>query len=221
MNTHHDISAIAAAPSDETVALREAVAVFPTEQAFLDAVDDLLEHGFDRSDLSVLAHGRNGGGIFRLLGDSVALADDGAAPRGAVAAPASIAQAEAASVALPAFAGTVGGLLLAAATGGTLALVLPLAIGGGVAGSGLGLLGAVAIAGHHRNAIEEQIANGGILLWVRTGTAEREDKALKLLAAAGGEHVHPHAVTIRWGVDAVPLARFNPDPLLEKGPDYD
>ncbi|GAB4354106.1 MAG: hypothetical protein Kow0026_12580 [Oricola sp.] len=165
MNTHHDNTGMTGAPAGETIELREAVAVFPSEDSFINAVDDLLEHGFDRSDLSVLAHDRTvRGGMSRLFEGSAALADDGTVPRGAFAAPGDIAEAKAASVALPVYAGTIGGFLVAIATGGTLAFVIPMALVGGLAGGGLGMLGATAIASRHRNSIERQLAAGGIIL---------------------------------------------------------
>lgn len=206
----------------EDVLLREAVAVFPTETSFLAAVDDLLEHGFDRADLSVLAHGRHAdGNVSRIMDSTLALAEDGTVPRSALAVPESIAEAKAASVALPVYAGTIGGFLIAAASGGALAFTIPVAVAGGLVGSGLGLLGATAISSHYRDSIRRQLANGGILLWVRTDTAERERKALRILDGAGGEHVHLHTVSIRWDENNIPFAHTNPDPLLERGPDYD
>lgn len=222
MKTHRIDTEPLKGKTGEDVRLREAVAVFPSEAPFLAAVDGLLEHGFDRADLSVLAHGRHvDGQVARMLDGTVALAEDGSVPRGALAAPASIAEAKAASVALPVYAGTIGGFLIAVASGGALAFTIPVAIAGGLVGSGLGLLGATAISNHYRESIERQLANGGILLWVRTETAERERKACEILEDAGGEHVHLHTVTLRWGEEDVPFAHTNPDPLLERGPDYD
>jgi hypothetical protein len=56
---------------------------------------------------------------------------------------------------------------------------------------------------------------------VRTESADREREALRILDAAGGEHVHLHTASIHWGEDDVPFAHINPDPLLERGPEYD
>ena len=222
MTTFQNQIELAGAGSDDAILIREAVAVFPTERFFLNAVDDLLEHGFDRADLSVLARGSHAGrGIASLLDGAVALADDGTVPRAALAGPASIVEAKAASVALPVYAGTIGGFLIAAASGGTLAFAIPVAVAGGLAGGGLGLLGATAISNRYRESIDRQISAGGILLWVRTENADRERKALQILDAAGGEHVHLHIASIRWGEDDVPFAHINPDPLLERGPQYE
>lgn len=201
--------------------VREAVAVFPTEQAFLKAVDDLQEHGFDRSDLSVLADTRHTrDGFSHTFAGADTLADDGNAPRASFITPESLAEGRAAAVALPFYIGSIGGLFIALASGGTLAFTLPLAIAGGLAGGGLGAIGARALGRHHREAIEAQILNGGILLWVRTTSAEKERRAIALLKAASGRNVHMHEMAIRWGIDDVPLAHVNPDPFLEKGPQY-
>ena len=207
---------------NEDFELREVVGVFPDETAFLAAVDDLLERGFDRADLSVLGHGRNAKvGFDRLARGAASLADDGNIPRAALVTPEAISQAKAAAIGLPLYAGTLGGLLAVVATGGTLAFAIPVAVAGGLAGSGLGAIGARVVGRAHRRDIEDQVAAGGILLWARTDTPEREERAQRLMKRAGGKSVHVHQATIRWGVDNVPFAHVEPDPLLERGPDYD
>lgn len=222
MNTQSKRFDQARSDDDERFDIREAVAIFPTEASFLWAVDSLLEHGFDRADLSVLAHGKHAKGrILNYSENAQALADDGNVPRGALVGPTFIAEAKAASVGLPVFVGSIGGFMAAAATGGALAFTIPMAIAGGLAGGSLGALGAAAISQHHRKEIERQLVNGGILLWVRTVNADKERIAAQLLDAAGGKHVHVHKITIHWGKDDIPLAHVNPDPLLERGPDYD
>jgi len=201
--------------------LREAVGVFANEKLFLGAVDDLLEHGFDRADLSVLGHGLDKQASFDLLREgAVALADDGGLPRAALVTPEAVSQAKAAAFSLPIYVGTFGSLLALVASGGTLAFAIPVAVAGGLAGTGLGAIGAHAIGRGHKRDIEEQVANGGIILWVRTGTPEQETKAQEIMGKAGGKNVHLHEVAIRWGIDDVPFAHVEPDPLLEKGPDY-
>ncbi|WP_193175074.1 hypothetical protein [Oricola nitratireducens] len=202
--------------------LREAVAVFDSEEAFLGAVDDLQEHGFDRSELSVLADGRYiGSGVSRLFAGARALTDIDSLPRAAVVSPDALAEAEAAAVGLPVYIGTLGGFLAAAATGGALAATIPLALAGGLAGGGLGALGARIISDRHRSAIERQLDVGGIVLWVRTRTPDFEERALSILKSAGGTDAHVHEAVVRWGVDDIPLSHVNPDPLLERSAEYD
>lgn len=211
-------------PTDEdagerTFRVREAVALFPTEKAFLDAIEDLQENGFDRADLSVLADSKRSASAFgRVFEDASALADDDRARRGAVVSHESVAEAEAAAIGVPAYFGALGAFLAAAATGGALAFTIPMTVAGGLAAGGLGAIGAYAIGKHHRRAIEEQIDNGGLLLWVRASTPERETRALELLKAAGGEQAHIHEANLRWGVEEIPLSHAHPDPFLEREP---
>jgi hypothetical protein len=75
---------------------------------------------------------------------------------------------------------------------------------GGVAAGGLGGLvgsGLAAIMGLHRAAyFDEQLARGGLVLWVRTWTPEREERALEILRQHAGHDAHVHAFS---GVGAV------------------
>lgn len=212
---------VATQADDKNFAVREAVAVFASELAFMDAIDALERSGFDRSDISVLANvPAKVDGMRSVFRDAHALEDNGNVPRAAFVAPASRAEAEAAAVGLPVYVGVVGGLFAAVASGGTLAFALPAAIAGGLAGGGIGAIGAFAIARRHRGTVEHQLQNGGILLWVRTRDDEREKTAVEILQRSGGADIHIHEVAIRWTDDDVPLAHVQPDPFLEKGPDY-
>ena len=199
--------------SEKAYRVREAVALFSTETAFLNALDSLQENGFDRADLSVL-----GGAISRPFESASMLADDKRAKRGANANPESVVEAEAAAIGIPVYVGALGAFFAVAATGGALALAIPMTLAGGLAGGGLGAIGAHAIEKRHRRAIEQQIDNGGLLLWVRTNTPERVVSALRLLKAAGGQEAHVHEAILRWGVEESPLSHFRPDPFLEKEP---
>jgi hypothetical protein len=199
--------------------VREAVALFATEIAFLNALDSLQENGFDRADLSVLGDSeRNAGAISRPFESAAMLADDKRTKRGANVNLESVVEAEAAAIGIPAYVGALGALFAVAATGGALALAIPMTVAGGLAGGGLGAIGAHAIEKRHRRAIEQQVDNGGLLLWVRTSTREREVCALRLLKAAGGQEAHVHEAVQRWGVEESPLSHFRPDRFLEKEP---
>lgn len=209
------------AAGEEAFIVREAVAVFHGEQSLMRAVDALETAGFDRADISVLGGETTRDAVLRGASRVEALEDDGTVPRAALVTPEERAEAEAATVGLPLYAGAIGGLFVAFASGGTLAFAIPAAIGGGLAGGGLGALGALVIAGRHRRSVERRVAEGGHLLWVRTPDWEQEEQALRVLRGAGGADAHIHEVAIRWGPDEVPFAHLQPDPLLERGQDYD
>jgi hypothetical protein len=83
---------------------------------------------------------------------------------------------------------------------------------GGLVGSGL-----AAIVGLHRAAFfDEQLADGGLLLWVRTWTAAREERALDILRRHCGKDAHVHA----FAPDTSSIARKSgaaaPGPQLDE-----
>lgn len=200
--------------------VREALAFFPHEEAFMNAIDDLERNGFDRAEISVLAESESGERALRRMGASAPrAAESDRAPRSAVVDRDSVVEAQAAAVGIPGYIGALGAFLATAATGGALAFTIPAAIAGGLAGGGLGAIGAYAIGKGHRDAMERQIGAGGVIVWVRTPTPESEERALRILEAAGGQQAHVHEVESRWDPDDRPLARTSPDPFLAKEPD--
>jgi len=74
-----------------------------------------------------------------------------------------------------------------------------LAIGGltvisGSAGAVVGAALAALLARHHAANLTGQLAEGGLLLWVRTRLPELEQRALGILARHAGTHVHSHSL---------------------------
>lgn len=202
---------------EHSYAVREAVAVFSSEDALTNAIDQLESSGIDRAEISVLAADEKSLQKLReRFGSSIELAEDNTLERAAPADRDSLTEIEAAAVGLPAYAGGIGGMFAIAAVGGGLALALPLVVAGGLAGGGLGAVAAYAIAKKHREAIGTQMEKGGLLLWVRTATPEREQKVLDILRQAGGDNVHIHDIDLKWGIEEVPMAHAQPDPFLEK-----
>lgn len=197
--------------------VREAVAIFASEAALTNAIDQLEASGIDRAEISVLAG--DDGAVKKLrarFDGAVELADDNTVKRAAPPDKDARTEIGAAAVGLPAYAGGIGGMFAVAAVGGGLAIALPLVLAGGLAGGGLGAIAAYAIAKQHRDAVGTQMEKGGLLLWVRTATPEREQKVLALLREAGGQNVHIHDIDLKWGIEEVPLAHAQPDPFLEK-----
>ncbi len=204
----------------ETNIVREAVAVFATEQALQQAIDDLQTSGFNRSEISILASNPKDSRKLELIFQDIrSLEDNEEVPRTAIYSPESRAEAEAAVIGIPIYIGAVGGMFAAVASGGTLALILAAAIAAGVAGGGAGAFGAYAIAHKHRKSIQQQLQNGGLLLWVRTADSDREQRAMEILKEAGGNDIHIHDINVKWSDDDVPLAHIQPDPFLERSPD--
>ena len=221
MSAHNTALANEPSTGEESFTVREAVAIFASERDLADAIDALERDGFDRADISVLGPAATiGGPVARSYAGALALAEDGNVPRAAQVSYHSLVEAEAAAIGLPVYVGAVGGLFAVVATGGTLAFAIPVALAGGLAGGAIGALGATAISSWHRGSIEKQLSAGGLLVWVRTRSDAHEARAQDVLRKAGGRNVHVHEVLVHWHEDA-PFAHVQPDPFLERGPDYD
>ena len=171
----------------------EVVAIFHSPEDFESAIDELLSSGFDRAELSLLASRE---AVSEKLDHHYRTAsqmeDDPSVPRAAFVSSAAIGDAKG---------GLVGGLAYVGATlaagvvvmaGGALAATIGAAV---VAGGAGGLSGSVLarwLGDHHVSHLEQQIENGGLLLWVRAWTAEDEDRATQILGRHSGEDVHSH-----------------------------
>jgi hypothetical protein len=173
---------------------RAAVAAFSEVSRLEAAVDELLAHGFDRADLSVMAttptveHAL--GHIYRKVAD---VADDPSVPHIAFIDTATAREAKESAVATLASIGAVAATGAVVASGGAVAV----AIAAAVVASGVGATIAAALAdligAAHAESIADQLERGGILLWVRTASAKAETTARDILRRNGGTHVHVHA----------------------------
>lgn len=194
----------------------EAVAVFHDVTAMQTAIDELLMRGFDHAELSVLASDR---AIKDKLGRSykstTEFEDDPDVPRIGYVPGESLGDAQGAIIGVAAYFPAVIGSLLVAGSGGTLLGAVAVAAIAGGAGAVAGTALAHAVGSHHAKALNEQLANGGILLWVRTHDDEHERMALDILKRHSGDHVHLHILppaTIK--TENIPVRR----PLWSFGP---
>ncbi len=203
------------APSAGTI--REAVGVFHSEKDFQAAVDELLDHGFDRSDLSLLA-GRKTvteklGHVYNEVSE---LEDNPQAPRALFIEKDSVVEARAGTIGGLAYVGAmaaVGGIV---ASGGALGWAI---VGALVFGSGGGALGAWfarRIGKERALSVEEQLAKGGLLLWVHVRDAAHEASAVEIMKRHAGADVHVHDLPADTGPERDPLSGFEPDPFLPK-----
>jgi hypothetical protein len=168
--------------------IREVVAVLDDADALDAAVYELETHGFDRAAFSLLASEHaveeKLGHRYRRIEE---MEDEPKAPRETFFSRASRLEAEYGLA--PALA-----LLAAVTVGfGAVAATLPVlvAAGGGAAvGAALGRL----IHQQHAERLREQLARGGLLLWVNVRTPEEESKALTILKAQAARDVHAHDI---------------------------
>jgi hypothetical protein len=188
----HDIET---AERTESAGHREVVGVFHDERALEAAIDDLLEGGFDRAEISLLAGER---AVIEKLGHGynriAELEDDLKAARVSYASKEDYGAAEGGLISGLIYVGALAGAGAAAASGGALAAVLWAAALTGGAGGAFGL--GVARWLDHRRAerMREQLEKGGLLLWVHAGAETREKRAVDILQRHGAEDVHAHSL---------------------------
>lgn len=169
-----------------SAASREVVAVFDSAEALERAVFDLETHGFDRAAFSVLA---NEDAVKRALGHEFRrieeMADEPKAPRDTFFSRVSRVEAEFGLAPALAF---VAALAVGFGGAGAAAPILVAAGSGAAVGAVLGRM----IHRHHAETLSQQLARGGLLLWVNVRNAEQEQKAIAVLEAGGAHDVHGH-----------------------------
>jgi hypothetical protein len=179
----------------ETMTDTEAVGVFHDADDLQAALDDLQTHGFDRAELTVLAGHR---AVEKFLGHDYAsvaeLEDAVGVPTAAFVPKESLGDAEGAVfgtlIYIPAVVAGAAVVASGGALGGAFAAA---AIAGGL-GGGIGAVLARLIGRHHARYLEDQLERGGLLLWVRTRTSDRERRAQEILGRHGAGDVHLHAL---------------------------
>jgi len=173
----------------------EAVGVFHSAKDLQAAVDDLLNQGFNRMDLSILASET---AIEEKLHESYIpareLEDRVAVPTTAFVATEAIGDAMGAVIGILVYVPAMIGAAAVVASGGALAAaVAATVIAGGVGGS-VGAVIAHLIGKAHADEIEKHLLAGGLLLWVRTRDEQHEERALAILAGHNAEGVHLHTL---------------------------
>ncbi len=180
--------------STETV--NEAVGAFHSVECLESAIDDLQDAGFNRSELSLLAHDKTvKGKLGHVYKKAEEAADDPEAPRIAWISGDSVEVGEAALVGAPLFiAALVAGGAVVVATGGALLPAIGAAVAaGGLAGTFGGLV-AGEIGAEHAEHYEQQLERGGILLWVHLREPADGQKAVDILTKNKADHVRVHQI---------------------------
>ncbi|TVQ29056.1 MAG: hypothetical protein EA356_17605 [Geminicoccaceae bacterium] len=173
-------------------AKQEAVAVFEEVVDLDEAVQALLDAGFEEADLSLLADRAT---VERKLGHTYAkvddLVDEPATPRLAYRRPADPAANEGRMIGSLTWAPPLiaaGGVV--ASTGIVTGLVIGAAVAGTLAASVLGHV----IDRRHADWLQEQLDAGGILLWVQLKDEDMAAAALSILTRHAAHDVHVHDI---------------------------
>ena len=166
--------------------MREVVGVFGNAEALEKAVFSLETHGFDRAAFSVLG---NEAAVERHLGHRyktiAEMEDEPRAPRETFFG--RISRLEADALPTPVLASM--GALAVAGTGVVLATLV-------AAGTGAAFGAAISLIFHKHNAerVAEQLARGGLLLWVNVRNGKEEEMASRILKAHSAHDVHVHDI---------------------------
>ncbi len=170
---------------------RKAIGVFQDEPSLGAAVDDLLMSGFDRSEISVLVGRRPVARKFgAATGPAAAWACEPEAPSTAYVGNDARTQAKAAIGAGLGYLGAMAAVYAVISSGGTGA---PAATGAGIAGILGGFVGgaiALTLDRRHAEYVRQQLACGGLRLWVQTVDRDRESRACHILKRQAAREVH-------------------------------
>jgi hypothetical protein len=196
--------------------VREAVGVFADPAALERAVDELEIAGFDRAAISVLATDETiKDGVGHLYRNVTEIEDNRHVPQAAFAEMDSRIEGEAAAVGIPFYIGSVAGAgVTAVGLGATAAATVAGAVVGGVAGAGLGAVLTSAMIWRRAQQVKEQLAQGGMVLWVSLRDADAERRALQILEKAGARDIHAHEFEREWTLKDRPLSDVQFDPFL-------
>jgi hypothetical protein len=197
----------------EKIKVREVTGVFASRAAATPAVGDLLRVGFDRADIDNIAEGER---LLRRFGDVPTPAEDLAnvpeVPRQEYVAPEDIAGFFAVCVAVTGCFGAMIGGLLVIGTDATITRTIIAALGGGLVGCGVGRLIAQILGRRWLRSPFTEAGTDGFVLWVRVRSADREQKALRILRERGAEAVHVHEIEIEKRLEDLPLSSLLREP---------
>lgn len=175
--------------------VRETVAVFKDVTELEAAIDELLESGFDRAEISLLASEK---AVEDKLGHyydkPTEIEDAPDAPRVAYVSKESLGAAEGALISGPMYVAAATSAGLAIAAGGPLGVAVGAAAVGGGAAAMVGAILASFVSKKYARHIEEQLEHGGIVLWVNLRDAAHEERATEILSKYAVGDLHAHEV---------------------------
>ncbi len=171
----------------------EAVGVFDSFETLQEAFYDLRKAGFSRYDISLLGHEK---ALKEKLGDTYSrvedMEDDPDVPRAAFVSEEAMGEMEGMIIGGAFFIPTYIAMAAAAAAGGAIAATAAAVGIVGIPAAVIGVLLARRADKHHRDFYADQVERGGILLWVRVNSKEKEHKAVEILTSHTGKDVHVH-----------------------------
>lgn len=179
----------------EAPPIREAVGMFSDIKSLYDCIDDLQTHGFDRSDITLLDHPHltKQSKPNRPL-DTHDAEDSPSVKRGAFIDPESLGDAEGALIGLPLYVFTLIGAGVSASFGLTTTVIITIAAISGLIGGLIGGAAAYWLKRRHDDYYKDQVAHGGIPLWIHTKDRDHEKKAMEALKSSNATDIHLHDI---------------------------
>ncbi len=173
---------------------REAVGVFADAEELERTVQELLTHGFDHADISLLASEGTVRDKLARYQDTHVAEDDPGAPRRAWISSETRVEGRSALAGLLGYLGatTVAGVVFA--TGGAAAAAIAAGVVGGGATAAVGAALGRRLDRRIADALASQLDHGGIVLWVRLRQDEQAPEAIKILRCHGAMDVHLHGL---------------------------
>lgn len=170
---------------------REVVGFFHNVSALEAAADALMSNGFDRSALSLLA---TEDVVQKELGSRLVrveqLDEHPEAPRIAYINHDDLAIGRGALIGGLFYLGAMAGTAAVLMSGGAMLPAVVAAAAGGAGGGGIGTLLGSWLSTATADKISDEIARGGIVLWVRTHSREEDDRAIAAMRDNGAYHAH-------------------------------
>ncbi len=180
-------------PSNVPGMFKEVVGLFSNTKDMQDAIRDLEGTAFPRQDISVMGSRAELDEVFgaKAVNPYYAM-DNSDTPREAPARP------EEKTIGSAALVGgaTYVGAMAAAITAGAVAFpaIITAAIIGGVSGASLGAILNKVLGDRATRHVQEQLEQGGLLLWVRTPDPIKESLAKQLMENRHATQVHVHEI---------------------------
>jgi hypothetical protein len=186
--------------------IREAVALFADYEDLVGAIAELELTGFDRSQISLLRSCKAAERRFgRPIADVRELEDEPRVPLGGWFDRHELAEGRAALAAGLAYVGSLAAIGAVVAGGGELMAILAAgAAGGGVAAAG-GIRLMRLVGRRRTREFREQLARGGLLLWVETRSRAQEGLAVAILNRHSTRDVHVHDLSRLRGAQRGPV----------------
>jgi hypothetical protein len=172
--------------------MREALGLFDDSERLQEAVKELERTDFPRDSISIMG---DADAIKKKFGhplESERVQDDPDIERNAPVRSEERVLGLGVLVTGTAYIGAMAAALAAGAV--TIPAIIGAAAIGGTGGAAIGGVLAKLLGDHFDSDLEERVKKGGLLLWVRTPDAEKEEIAQRILNEYGARHVRVHDI---------------------------